>query len=368
MTDTKKIPYLDLSIKDPEFKKALLDAVERVLDHGRFILGPEHDEFENRIAAYCNRRHAVGVGSGTDALFLSLKALGIGIGDEVISTPLTWVATTNAVVLNGATPVFVDIGPNLNIDPGLIEAAITPKTKAILPVHFTGLMCDMEAIQDIADRRNLIVIEDAAQAFGATYKGNRAGSFGNLSCFSINPMKVFNAFGEAGAVTTDDEDLRDTLNSLRYAGTINKEDCHIPSINGRLDTLQAAMLLVNLDRIDDKIATRQKVAEAYGRQLDGIVTCPTVENGHSSHAWYSYTVLAERRDALRDHLTAQGIETKIMHPFLMPYHTAYKGKFQASIPVAEELVEKILCLPNHEEMADDDIHYVTHCIRAFYEG
>lgn len=359
-----KVPFLDLAIKDADFRAELLDAVDGVLRHGRFIMGPEHDRFEDAIADYCGRRHCVGVGSGSDALYLTLRALDIGPGDEVITTPLTWVATTNAIVLTGATPVFVDIADDLNIDAGRIEAAVTERTKAILPVHFTGQMCDVDAIAAIAERHGLHLVEDAAQAFGAAYKDRKAGAFGVASCFSINPMKVFNGFGEAGAVTTDDAALADRLRALRYAGTINKEDCHWPSINGRLDTVQAAMLLKNLPRVAGKIEARRRVAARYRDRLDGAVVCPVEKPGHY-HSYYSFTVLADHRDALRDHLANHGVETKVMHPILMPYHTAYKGRFDADIPNAEALVAKILCLPAHEDMTGEAVDYVAQCIKDF---
>jgi len=367
MTAAMKIPFLDLSIKDEALRAELLEAVGRVLSHGRFILGPEHDEFERAMEKRCRRRHAVGVGSGSDALFLALRALEIGPGDEVITTPLTWVATTNAIVLNGATPVFVDVRDDLNLDAGLIEAAITKRTKAILPVHFTGQCCDMDAILEVAERHGIPVIEDAAQAFDATYKGRPAGSFGRLACFSMNPMKVFRGYGEAGAVVTDDDALKERLASLRYAGTVNKENCHWPSINGRLDTLQAAMLLVNLRHIDGKIEARRRVAKDYDDLLGGIVDTPT-RNPRCRHTYYSYTVGCDDRDALKEFLLARGVETKIQHPFLMPYHAAYRGKFKADIPVAERLVKRILCIPNHEDMTADGIAYVADCISDFVTG
>lgn len=360
-----KVRFLDLSIRDANYKARLLAAVERVMDHGRFILGPEIDQFEKAVAAYCGRRFAVGVGSGSDALFLSLRALGVGAGNEVITTPLTWVATTNAIVLNGATPVFVDIGDDLNLDAGLIEAAVTPRTKAILPVHFTGQMCDMKAIMAVADRYGIAVVEDAAQAFGAEQNGRRAGSIGTLGCFSMNPMKVFNAFGEAGAVVTDDGSLAEKLRSLRYAGTINKEDCHWPSINGRLDTIQAAMLLIGLERVEAKIEARSRIAAAYKQRLAGLVGLPVEKLGFR-HTWYSYTIRSDRRDALKAFLTDRGIETKVQHPFLMHRHTAYAGRLKAEVPKAESAVAEILCLPNHQDLTDKEIHLVVEGVRDFH--
>lgn len=202
-----KVRYLDLSVRDQLHKEQLLAAVDKVLSHGIFILGPEVKEFEKKIADCCGRKYALGLSSGTDALYVALRALGIGPGDEVITTPLSWIATLNAISVAGATPVFADIGPDLNMDPGLIENLITSRTKAVVPVHYTGQMCDMFRICEIAERNHLVVIEDAAQSFSANINGRTAGSFGKISCFSMNPMKVFHSYGEAGAVVTDDEYL-----------------------------------------------------------------------------------------------------------------------------------------------------------------
>lgn len=359
-----KIPYRDLSVKNLKIKRELLQAVEKVLSHGRILLGPEVDLFEQKICNACKRKYAVGVNSGSDALYLALRCLGIGPGDEVITTPLSWIATVNAIVLTGATPVFVDIKKDLNIDHNLIEQAITPRTKAILPVHFTGKLCDMSAICDIAEKNQISLIEDAAQSFGAHINGRMAGSFGDVGCFSMNPMKVLCAYGEAGAIVTDDDNLHERLMSLRYAGTVNKEDCHFPSLNGRLDTIQAAMMLVNLKHLDQKIKRLRQIADAYTERLKDLVTCP--EDDGTDHAYYSYTVITNQRDELKGYLATKGVETKIQHPILMPYHTAYQNKYTCDIPVAETLVKKILCLPNEESLSMNEIEYIVACVREFF--
>lgn len=361
-----KIAYRDLSVTDPSMRRALLDAVDTVLLHGRLLLGPEVEAFEKSVAAHCQKKYAVGVNSGTDALFLALKSLGIGPGDEVITTPLSWIATANTIVLCGATPVFVDIGEDLNINPELIFQAITKKTKAILPVHFTGKLCNMDRILDIAQAHNLYVVEDAAQAFGASHRGRMAGSFGHVNCFSMNPMKVYCAYGEAGAIVTDDLHIYDTLLSLRYAGTINKEDCHRPSLNGRIDTVQAAMLLVSLTYLDEKIKRLQEIASFYANRLGGFLTCP--DPGECFHVYYSYTIITEQRDDLKAYLHDRGIETKIQHPILMPHHTAYKKMYgQTNLPVAERLVEQILCIPNHEKLTQTELAYIVKTIKDFVD-
>lgn len=359
-----KIPYRDLSVKNLDIKNELLQAVEKVLSHGRILLGPEVELFEKTIANICKKKYAVGVNSGTDALYLALRSLNIGQGDEVITTPFSWIATLNAIVLTGATPVFVDISEDLNINANLIELAITPRTKAILPVHFTGKICNISEICKIAKKYKLSLIEDAAQSFGAHINGTMAGAFGDIGCFSMNPMKVLCAYGEAGTIITDDDNLYEKLKSLRYAGTYNKEDCHFPSLNGRLDTIQAAMMLVNLKYLNKKIKRLRKIATIYTEGLKDLVTCPKDDGTY--HVYYSYTIITSQRDELKTHLETKGIETKIQHPILMPYHTAYKNKYPCDIPVAETLVKKVLCLPNEESLSLKEIEYIITCIREFF--
>ena len=360
-----KVAYLDLRVKSLERKKKLLNAVDAVLTHGRIILGPEVELFERRIADHCDTKYAVGVGSGTDALYLALRSLDIGPGDQVITTPLSWIATVNAIVLCGATPIFVDVGEDMNINADLIESAITIKTKAILPVHYTGRMCDMEKIVQIATHNNIHIVEDAAQAFGANINGAMAGSFGDVSAFSMNAMKVFNSYGEAGAVVTNNEDLANKLRSLSYGGTINKEDCHYPSLNGRMDTIQASMLLVSMGYLEEKIARRRKIAQYYTDSLNDVVTCP--EEDRSFQVYYSYVVRTDKRDQLKSYLESKGVETKIHYPILMPFHTAYREQYSdCDLPVAKRVVNEILSIPNHEDLSDAEVEYVVNCIRAFY--
>ena len=361
-----KVPYLDLRIKSEGRKKKLLDAVDVVLTHGRLVLGPEVGQIEEKVASSCGTKYAVGVGSGTDALYLALRSLDIGAGDEVITTPLSWIATVNAIVLCGATPVFVDIGNDMNINADLIEKAITVKTKVILPVHYTGRMCNMEKIVQIANDNGIHIVEDAAQAFGANIKGAMAGSFGEVSAFSMNAMKVFNAYGEAGAVVTNKEELANKLRSLSYGGTINKEDCHYPSLNGRMDTIQAAMLLVSMEYLDAKISRRRKIAEYYSDELKDVLTCP--EDDGSFQVFYNYVVRTDKRDQLKSYLDSKGIETKIHYPILMPFHTAYKEQYSnCNLPVAKQVVNEILSIPNHEDMSDAQVEYVVNGIRDFFD-
>jgi dTDP-4-amino-4,6-dideoxygalactose transaminase len=361
---SSRVPFLDLRVKDERVRLELLGAVDRVLCHGRIVLGPEVEELEQQVSAWCGRRFGVGVNSGTDALFLALRCLDIGPGDEVITTALSWIASANAIAMTGAMPVFADIRDDLNLNPDSVRELIGPRTRAILPVHYTGKTCDMAALMEIARTHGLHVIEDASQAFDAEYYGRKAGAFGVLACFSLNPMKVFAACGEAGMILTDREDLRDRLIRLRYNGTINKEECVEPSLNGRLDTLQAAILLQRLPGVKAIIERRREIASWYGELLAGLVATPC-EAPSCRDVYYTYTVRTPRRDALKAHLEANGVETKIQHPRLMPEQPAYRGRVRGDFPNASQLVKQVLCLPTHEKLSRADVNYVADCIRSF---
>ena len=361
-----KVTYRDLRVKDAGLKDELMQSVDKVLTHGRIILGPEVEEFEKQASKFCQKKFGVGMNSGTDALYLALRSLDIGPGDEVITTPLSWIATLNAIVLCGATPVFVDISEDLNINSELVEQAITDRTKAIVPVHFTGKMCDIKKIAEIAKKHGIYLIEDAAQSFGAHIDGGIAGSFGDIGCFSMNPMKVLCAYGEAGLTVTDDEKLYEKMLSLRYAGTVNKENCYYPSLNGRLDTIQAAMLIVGLKYLEDKTERRRKIADIYTEALSDIVACPKDDGTH--HVYYSYTIVTDRRDELQEYLSSKGVETKVQHPILMPFHKAYCDKFKCNVPVAEKLVKQILCLPNQEDLSQEEVEHVIDSVKGFFKG
>lgn len=358
-----KVPFLDLRV-DAQERKRLLDAISRVFEHGRFIIGPEVAQFEALIAKYCHRKFAIGTGSGTDALFLALKALKIGAGDEVITTSLSWIATTNAIAMTGATVVFADIGDDLNIDPESVKNLITNKTKAIVPVHYAGKICNMSELRQIANQHNVKLVEDAAQAFGATYQGKRAGSFGDVACFSMNPMKVFAACGEAGMVLTDDAEVHERMIALRYNGTINKEVCIATSLNGRLDTIQAAILIQRLNHIDEIIAQRRKNALFYNKYIAEFVRVP-FEQLHERDIYYTYQIQTSRRDALKKYLEEKGIEVKIQHPLLMCEQSIYQKLLSQPVPRAERLVKEILCLPIHEKLEQAQLEYVVEAVKDF---
>jgi dTDP-4-amino-4,6-dideoxygalactose transaminase len=361
----KRVPFLDLRIDDSTSREGLLAAIDAVFRHGRFIIGPEVEELEKQVATRCGRKYAVGVNSGTDALFLGLKSLGIGPGDEVVTTSLSWIATANAIALTGATPVFADICDDLNIDPASVQRSITPRTKAIVSVHYTGKVCQMSVLIQIAEEHGLLVIEDAAQAFGARHHGREAGSFGVVACFSMNPMKVFAACGEAGMVVTNQEDIYNRLIALRYNGMIDREKCIEVSLNGRLDTLQAAILLKRLPYVDQIIQKRREIASWYDEQLAELVQIPKEAEGEWD-VYYTYTIQADRRDELKAFLEAKGIETRIQHPYLMPEQPAYRDAARGHFPNAQRLVKRILCIPAHEKLTRADVDYVAACIHEFY--
>lgn len=317
------------------------------------------------MAAFCGRRYAVGVNSGSDALYLGLRSLGIGPGDEVITTALSWIATANAIALTGATPVFADIGDDLNIDPSSVFRLLTPRTKAIVPVHYTGKVCHMSALMALATDHRLLLIEDASQAFGASFRQRRAGSFGDVACFSMNPMKVFAACGEAGLVVTDREDVQERLVALRYSGTVDREKCIEASLNSRLDTLQAAILLKRLAHVEAIIHTRREIASWYDQALADVVLTPKEAPGEYD-IYYTYTIRAGRRDELKLFLEASGVETKIQHPYLMPEQPAYRASARGDFPNARRLAQQVLCIPANEKISRKDVDYVAACIRKFY--
>ncbi len=362
------VRYRNLAVEDEAFRSRLVSVFERVLSHGQLIMGPEVEEFERTVAEYCGTRYSVGVASGTSAIYLALRALGVGPGDEVITTPMSWVATLNGINATGAMPVFADVRGDLNIDPAAVEAAITPKTRAIMPVHYTGRLCDMEAISRIAREHNLLVVEDAAQAMGAELPdGRRAGGFGDAGAFSLNPMKVLFGFGEAGAVTTSDAGVVKTLEALRYLGTENKEVCVDPELNHKIDALQAALLCESFKELARVLVARKNVARSYSQGLRDIVDCPEVPaEGDYSAIFFEYTIQADDRDSLQAYLAERGVETKVRHPILMPDQPAYAHLERPHIPQARRLVERILCLPCHEKLSDDELEFVIGSVKDFY--
>ena len=370
MSGSSPIPYVNLAGQHAPLCGELLAAAERVIRHGQFILGPEVAEFEQRFAELCGVRHAVGVGNGTDALVLGLRVLGVGAGDEVITAPNSFVASTSAIALVGARPVFVDVAADLNIDVARIEAAITPRTRAILPVHLTGRPVAMGALMAIARRRGLAVVEDCAQAVAAECEGQRVGSFGNVGCFSLHPLKTLNACGDGGVLTTNDPVIDRRLREMRNLGLATREDCVVWSGNSRLDTMQAAFLLVKLKHLEEWTVRRRAQADAYRRLLAGIpeIELPPVERSNDRAVYHTFVVQVERRDDLRAFLKERAIGTQVHYPVPIHLQSAARdlGVGPGSFPATEAQAGRILSLPVYPELNVEDLTRVASTIRTFY--
>jgi len=356
------IPFLDLRAEYHELKSEIDAAVARVFESGHFILGSEVAALEQEFAAYCGVSYAVAVNSGTSALHLALLAAGIGPGDEVLTTPFTFYATVAAIGYAGATPVYVDIDPaTFNIDPRKIEAAITPRTRAILPVHLYGQPADMDPILDIARRHHLIVIEDAAQAHGAEYGDRRAGSIGDLGCFSFYPTKNLGAAGEGGMVTTNNPEFGRTLSLLRNWGEEHRYHPVLKGYNYRLPAIQAAVLRVKLKRLEQWTETRRALAAEYDHLLrDAAVICPAT-NPQTRHVYCLYAIRAADRDGLQRALGSEGIQTAVHYPlpiYLMPAYTDARYK-AGDFPVAEASAGTVLSLPLYPQMTTGQVAEVA---------
>lgn len=361
------VPYVDLVAQHAAIKEELLRETERVLSHGGFILGEEVAAFETEFAAVCGARYAVGVGNGTDAITLVLRALGIGPGDEVITAPNSFLASASGIALAGATPVFVDVGEDYNLDPALIEKAITARTKGILPVHLTGRPAAMQEIREIATRRNLKVIEDAAQAAGARYHGQAVGSWGDAACFSLHPLKNLSACGDGGVITTNDSHLYQYLIRGRNHGLKNRDECEFWSVNSRLDAVQAAWLRVKLKYLPAWTTRRREHAAAYRARLGEVVTIPA-ERPYEQCVYHTFVVQCRDRDRLQKHLEGRGIGTKIHYPIPIHLQGAARslGYRAGDFPRTEEQCGRILSLPVYPELRDEQRNYVIENILDFY--
>ena len=365
------ILFFDLRAQYQSIKNEIDEAIARVLEKGCFILGEEVEAFEEEFARYCGCSYGVGVGSGTEALHLALLACGIGPGDEVITVPYTATATVAAIYLAGATPIFVDIDPtSYTIDPSQIEAAITPRTKAILPVHLYGQAADMESILAIARRYNLKVIEDAAQAHGAKYKGRPVGSLGDIACFSFYPTKNLGAYGDGGMAVTNDRALAEKIALLRQYGWKERYVSSIQGLNSRLDELQAAILRVKLRKLESWNEARRARARLYNELLaDTAVTTP-LEMNYGRHVYHLYVIRCKRRDELRSFLASRGIGTAVHYPVPIHLQPAYQslGLRKGSFPMAERCAGEVLSLPLYPELEESKIRHVAELIKDFYES
>ena len=369
---TVKVPFLDLRVNDVALKKELIGRVEKILSHGRIVEGPEQQEFEKKFATEIGVKYAVGVSSGSSALYLALLGSGVGPGDEVITTPFTWIITVNAIVATGAKPIFVDVKDDFNIDPNAIEIAITAKTKAIVPMHVAGHMCDMESIARIASDNNLLIIEDAAQAFCGSLSGKRAGTFSQAAGFSMNPMKILHAYGEAGVVTTNSNKIYNKIKQMRHAGTKRDKEgkhinrCNYIALNHKIDTIQASMLIASMGRINKIKEKRDQIASMYDAAFSDIMDLQMIRKGEV-HGRYIYLMACNKRDSLRKYLINNGIENKVFYSPLVCDAAVYKDKkIKLDVPKARNLLKQSLSIPLHEKMTIKQTEYVIENIHRFY--
>ena len=368
------IPVTDLKAQYASIKTEIDDAVARVIESGGFILGPEVKMFEEEMASYCGTSHGIGVGSGTEALHLALLACGIGPGDEVITPSYTFIATAEVIIHCGATPVFVDIDDSYNLDLADVERRITHKTRAIMAVHLYGNPVDMGPLMELAERRNIKVIEDCAQALGAKLKGHPVGSIGHVGCLSFFPSKNLGAFGDGGMVVTSDADVATQLQLLRSHGSVpgDKYRHAIAGFNSRLDALQAAVLRVKLEHLDSWVEERRKKAERYFELLSPVpgIGMPTVTE-HGYHAFNYYTIRLDQtridRDGLQEHLKQRGVGTAIYYPLGLHLQPAFEdlGYDEGDLPVTEKVQREVLSLPMYPELTDADQETVVEAIRDY---
>ena len=361
------VPFVDLKAQYQSIKDDVDAAIRDVLENTAFIGGAAVDEFEAKFAAYCGASHCVGVGNCTDSLFIAMRCLGIGEGCEVIVPANSFIATSEAVTMTGARVVFCDVdAESYTLDVALLESLITPRTKAVVAVHLYGLPAEMSAILSFAKAHDLYVIGDAAQAHGALYEGNAIGGLGDVVAYSFYPGKNLGAYGDAGAIVTNDDDLARRMRMFKNHGRCNKYDHEFEGVNSRLDGLQAAVLNVKLTYLDEWIALRRQHAASYSQRLGSIsgITCPATFEERIS-AWHLYVIRCEKRDALREHLASKGISSGIHYPIALPNLKAYAYLRHSpkDFPVASALQDQILSLPLFPELTEEQIDYVAGTVR-----
>jgi dTDP-4-amino-4,6-dideoxygalactose transaminase len=365
-----KVEFVDLKRQYASIKDEIDRAMNAVVSAGAFVGGKAMEDFETEFANYCQTKYAISVANGTDALHLTLRAKGIGPGDEVITVPHTFIASVSAITMVGATVVLADIDPvTYCMSPDGLEALITPRTKAIVPVHIYGQPADMDAIMTIAARHNLFVLEDACQAHGARYRGRRTGSLGHAAAFSFYPGKNLGAYGDGGAVTTNDPELADRIKQLRDHGRLNKYEHSVFAYNSRLDGLQAAVLGVKLRHLDDWNARRRQIAARYTELLAGIPGLVTpVEADYAQSVYHLYVIRTDRRQVLQDALNAAGIGNGIHYPIPIHLQPAWVNTYGSAIghgafPLVEQYAGEILSLPMHPNLTDDEVEFVAQVVR-----
>ena len=363
-----KIPYVDLSRQYKEERKKIIKVIDEVLLKGNYVGGDQVDLFEKRIAKFCNTKYCVALNSGTDALVLALHALGVRRGDEVITPPNSFVASTAVITHIGAKPIFVDVKPDQNIDPGEIEKKITKKTKVIMPVHLTGRMCEMDKILKIAKKYNLKIVEDAAQSIGSMYKGKKSGSYGDIGCFSAHPLKNLNSVGDSGYLTTNSKKIYDYIKILRSHGMANRNVVKNFGYVSRMDNLQAAVLNYRLNNLNNLISKRRKNAKLYFKYLNKKNILLPNESAHEFNTYHTFVIQVSKRDKLKEYLLKNGINTAIHYPIPIHLQPAAKrlGHKKGDFKNAERQAKSILTLPINQFLKEKEIILISKKINNFF--
>ncbi|TXI33466.1 MAG: DegT/DnrJ/EryC1/StrS family aminotransferase [Candidatus Moraniibacteriota bacterium] len=355
------IPFIDLKTQYRALEDSIKERMHKVLEHGQYIMGPEVRELEQKLEAYTGAKHCITVASGTEALLISLMAMGIQPGDEVITTPFTFVATAEVIVLLGAKPVFVDIQPDTcNIDPTKIEAAITPRTKAIMPVSLYGQPADMDEINAIADRHNLIVIEDAAQSFGAEYKGRKSCNLSHIGCTSFFPSKPLGCYGDGGAIFTSDDAIAQACREIRVHGQSKRYVHTRIGVGGRMDTIQCAVVLAKMERFEWEVQQRLEIGRRYNEMLDAMGIQRVIQRTDRTSVFAQYTVLLDDREAVQAKLTEAGIPTAVHYPIPLNEQPAYKHLCCSDCtPISRETAKRVMSLPMGADLNSQDLELIV---------
>jgi dTDP-4-amino-4,6-dideoxygalactose transaminase len=361
-----KIPFVNPGLQYKGLREEILSRFDRISLTGNYVLGMEVEEFEKNFAEFCGTSYAIGVGNGSDALTFSLLGLGVKSGDEVITAPNSFVASAWTIANIGAKPVFVDVGDDFNIDPRLIQKVITPKTKAIMPVHLTGRVADMEMINKIAKDHNLLVIEDAAQAVGASYKSKKSGSFGDAGCFSLHPLKNLHVHGDGGVITTNNEDLYNKVLKMRNHGLKNRNECEFWGWNSRLDEIQASIANLKLSYLNKWNDRFLELANYYIKELSDYIEVPCIKD-FEKPVFHRFIIQHNNRDNLKSFLEKKGVMTAINYPLPLHLHEASRqyGYKIGDFPVTEKQASRILSLPIYPELESSQIQYVVKCVKDF---
>jgi len=365
-----RVPIVNLSAQHRSLRKRINEAIDRVIENGQFIMGKEIEKLEQDFREYLGVEWAFGCSSGTAALELALMAYSVGPGDEVITTPFTFISTAEVICLRGARPVFVDIEhDSFNIDPTGIEAAVTENTRAVLPVHLYGQSADMDPIMNIAEKKALHVIEDAAQVIGAEYKGRKLGTIGGIGCFSFFPTKNLGCLGDGGLVTVRDVSLAGNLSIMRVHGSARKYKHTLIGTNSRLDAIQAAVIRLKLEFLDEWNDRRARIAASYDEGLEGLPVELPKDLGYGKHTYHQYSIRFMGRDDLRDYLLKQGVQTAVHYP--IPLHLQPAFEFlelgEGAYPESERAAREVLCLPIYPEMTEEQIGIVVEAVRSYFK-